>query len=87
MPNNKKMNNIIDEILDYASEQSTSRIVENKGSHIINGASNLLKLIEENYGEDVAYEVEKKMVLAIKNRNDRKFKNKIRSIFEGKRNI
>jgi macrodomain Ter protein organizer (MatP/YcbG family) len=50
------------------------RLVEQKGEHIIAGAINLIEYIERTFDEDVASDLQKRLVNSIRAKDPRKFK-------------
>lgn len=50
-------------------------IIESRATHVINSAINIINLIKENYSVEEAEMLEKKLIVAIKVQNPRKFTN------------
>jgi hypothetical protein len=62
------------EELEYLSRTSDTRhIIENRANNLIASAIHLLEVIERNYDPERAAVLEKKLLVAIKNRDSSKF--------------
>jgi hypothetical protein len=48
-------------------------LIESRGNHLIAGAMNLLAGIRESYGDQVAEEMERRLISSIKNKDPQKF--------------
>ena len=70
---NNKTKSLLQELVDLAPSQDTSLIIESRGSHIIASAIKLLETIQENYGQELAEDLEKRLLSSIRNRNSGKF--------------
>jgi hypothetical protein len=64
---------ILESLVELSPAQDTSLIIESRGTHIIASAIQLLKTVEENYGQQLAEELEKRLFSSIRNRNESKF--------------
>lgn len=68
----KNTRTILDE-LTSASLPCKKELVESRGNHLIVSAINLLKLIQEQYSETAAEEIERRLINSIKARDPEKF--------------
>lgn len=66
------------EEIESLSKKDTSYIIESRGSNIITSAINLLELIGKHYGADQAQLIEKRLLSAIKNRDQSRFSRAVR---------
>lgn len=73
----KKVRSLLQE-LESLSKKDTSYIIESRGSNIITSAINLLELMNRHYGEEQAQLLEKRLLSAIKNRDQSRFTRSIR---------
>lgn len=69
----------IDEIEQFIPEAHRSRVIESKAVNAISAAINVIELIKEYY-PDNAEDLTKKLLLAIKNEEPKRFTNKIRTL-------
>ena len=59
--------------------------VESKANHAIVAAINVIRLIEEQFGESEADELSRRFMNSIKGKDPRKFHRKIRELREGRK--
>ena len=64
---------ILDELTNGLPGHNRNLLVESRGNHIITGAINLLNSIRENYGDEVAGEMERRMINSIRSQDTQKF--------------
>lgn len=64
---------ILDELTNGLPSQNRNLLVESRGNHIITGAINLLNSIREHYGDEVASEMERRILNSIRARDPQKF--------------
>jgi hypothetical protein len=69
----KTTRTLLEELESIAANRDTSHIVENRANNIISSAIHLLEVIERNYTPEQAAVLEKKLLIAIKNRDASKF--------------
>jgi hypothetical protein len=69
----KNTRSLLEELEYVAENRDTSHIIESRANNIINSAIHLLEVIDRNYSEDQAAMLEKKLLIAIKNRDTEKF--------------
>jgi len=67
----------LDELLIHKDKES---ILESRASNVINGAINLIKYIHENYEPELAGELERRFLNAIRGQDPTKFSRGIRKI-------
>ena len=60
-------------------------IVESRALHVINGAINILEMVKENFPEEVALDLERRLINSIRGGDPDKFRRGIRKIQESKR--
>ena len=61
-----------------SEKRDTAHIVEHRANNIINSAIHLLEVIERNYDSEQSAILEKKLLIAIKNRDAEKFSRSIK---------
>ena len=64
---------LLESLCELTPQQDTSLVIETRGTHIIASAIQLLETIQANYGEQLAEEMEKRLLSSIRNRNNGKF--------------
>ena len=68
-----KTRSLLEELESIAQKGDTVHIVESRANNIINSAIHLLEVIERNFTPEQAAILEKKLLIAIKNRDSEKF--------------
>lgn len=69
----KTTRTLLEELESIAELRDTSHIIESRANNIINSAIHLLEVIERNYTPEQSAVLEKKLLVAIKNRDTEKF--------------
>lgn len=78
----KRFSSILDE-LDYAPQKNRDLIIESRAHQVIASFANLMGLIEESYDADIAADLQKRLLNAIRSNDEEKFSRKLRSIRKG----
>lgn len=68
-----KKHNLLDSILNFTTEKEKLQSLGNRADHAINAIINLLDSIDEDFDEEVANDLTRRLYLSIKNRDYRKF--------------
>lgn len=76
---------ILQELNEIAEHRSTDSLIESRATNVINSAINLLESIHKNYDPELALELERRFINAIKGADPVKFTRGIRRIAEAKR--
>lgn len=82
---NSRFTGMLDELLNMLPEKDKHLIIENRAKNVIASALHLFQSIEENFTLEEAEELEKRLLSAIKNRDENKFIRKVRQLKEGKK--
>ena len=69
---------LLEELENVAQHRDTHHIVESRGANVISSAIHLLEVIERNYSPEQAAILEKKLLIAIKNRDAGKFSRSVK---------
>ena len=69
----KNTRSLLEELESIAENRDTHHIVESRGNNVIASAIHLLEVIERNFSPEQAAILEKKLLIAIKNRDAGKF--------------
>ena len=81
----KQTRSILQELNSYAAKKDVELIVESRALHVINGAINILEMVRENFPEEVALDLERRLINSIKGGDPDKFRRGIKKIQESKR--
>ena len=74
----KSTRSILQELSDLGVKRDADLIIESRGSNVIDSAINLLELISKHYDSEKAQVLERKLLSAIKARDQGKFSKSIR---------
>jgi hypothetical protein len=81
----KRTRSILEELSAIGRTDRVEEFLQSTGSNIIESAINLLSKIHETYDSEVAIDLERRFINAIKSNNPRKFKTGIDKIIESKK--
>jgi len=81
----KQTRSILQELNSYSTKKDVELVVESRALHVINGAINILDMVRENFPEEVALDLERRLINSIKGSDPDKFRRGIRKIQESKR--
>ena len=81
-----KTRSILQELNSIAEKRNTEAVIESRATNIINSAINLIESLNKHYSPEIADELERRMINAIKGQDPSKFTRGIRKITEEKRN-
>jgi hypothetical protein len=74
----RKTRSLLEELESLGQNRDTKHIIENRAQHIITSAINLLEMINKYYDPDKAQILERKLLNAIKTRDQEKFSKSIK---------
>lgn len=74
----KKTKSLLQELQSYGEKKDMNHIIESRASNIITSAINLIELIQRNYSSEKAEILEKKLISAIKSKDQSRFSKSIR---------
>lgn len=69
----KKTRSLLEELEILSKNRDTKHIIENRANSIITSAIHLLEVIERNFTPEQSEILERKLLIAIKNRDSEKF--------------
>ena len=81
----KQTRSILQELNSYSAKKDVELIVESRALHVINGAINILDMVRENFPEEVALDLERRLINSIRGSDPDKFRRGIRKVQESKR--
>jgi len=76
----KQTRGILTELDELLVHKDKANLIESRANNIINGAINLVNLIRENYDTEMAAELERRLINAIKGQDVSKFSRGIRKL-------
>jgi hypothetical protein len=76
----KRTRSILTELDELLIHKDKSKLLESRADNIINGAINLIRYIHENYDAEVAGDLERRLLNAIKGQDPQKFIRGIRKL-------
>lgn len=68
-----KTRSLLEELERISKHRDTKHIIESRATNVISSAIHLLEVIERNFDSEQAAILEKKLLIAIKNRDQEKF--------------
>lgn len=78
----KKTRSLLEELESIGNNRDMSHVIENRAHNIITSAINLIELINKHYDSDTSELLEKKLISAIKGRDQARFSKSIRKNHE-----
>ena len=79
----QEVRSILDELNALCIEKD--KVVESRAVNVISSAINLIEYIQENYNEDTALELERRLVNSIRGRDTKKFSRAITKLKESRK--
>ena len=80
----KKTKSLLEELQAFGDTRDMNNIIENRASNIITSAINLIELMQKHYPSDKAELLEKKLLSAIKSKDQARFTKSLRKKNETK---
>jgi hypothetical protein len=74
----KKTKSLLEELQSYGETRDMNHIIESRASNIITSAINLIELMQKHYSSEKAELLEKKLISAIKGKDQSRFSKSIR---------
>jgi hypothetical protein len=74
----KKTRSILDELAHLPVSRDRENLVESRATHVISGAIHLINYIKENYDEEQAAELERRLLNSIRSQDPAKFTRGVR---------
>lgn len=69
----KQTRSILEEISGIVPNKDPKLVIESRATHIINSAINLIEQIKQNFNEDQAGDLERRLINSIKSQDPNKF--------------
>ena len=80
----KKTRSLLEELQLFGDTRDINNIIENRASNIITSAINLIELMQKHYSLDKAEILERKLLSAIKSKDQERFAKSLRKKHENK---
>lgn len=80
----KKTKSLLEELQAYGDTRDVNHIIESRASNIITSAINLIELMQKQYSSEKAELLEKKLLSAIKGKDQARFTKSLRKKNENK---
>ena len=80
----KRTKSLLEELQSFGDTRDMNNIIENRASNIITSAINLIELMQKHYSSDKAELLEKKLLSAIKSKDQDRFTKSLRKKNEHK---
>jgi hypothetical protein len=74
----KKTRSLLEELQAIGNNRDINHVIESRASNIITSAINLIELMQRNYSPEKAELLEKKLLSAIKSKDQKRFSKSIR---------
>lgn len=81
----KKTRSLLEELQSFGDTRDINHIVESRASNIITSAINLIELMQKHYSSEKAELLEKKLLSAIKSKDQNRFSKAVRKKNEDNR--
>ena len=76
----KRTRSLLEEINSLAPKKDKSAILESRGTNAISSIINILEMIDANFDSETAQDLNKRIMLSIKNRDPERFNRGIKKI-------
>jgi hypothetical protein len=76
----KKTKSLLQEINSIAPAKDKTQLLESRGLNAINAIINLLEMVEKNFDSEISQDIQKRIILSIKNKDDDRFKRGIKKL-------
>ena len=76
----KRTRSLLEEINSLAPRKDKTAILESKGNNAISSIINILEMIDANYDVDTAADLQKRIMLSIKNSDPERFNRAVKKI-------
>ena len=76
----RKTRKLLEELDSIAIPRDRVHLIESRAEHLIASAKNLIELIRNSYNNQIAEDMERKLLLAIKRQDSKKFTNGLKKL-------
>lgn len=75
------------ELNSFSTKKDIELVIESRALNVITGAINILEMVRENFDEETALDLERRLLNSIRGADPDKFRRGIRKISENKRSV
>ena len=76
----RRTRKLLEELDSIAIEKDRVHLIESRATHLIASATNLIDMIRNSYDDQIAEDMERKLLLAIKRQDSTKFTNGLKRL-------
>ena len=76
----KRTRSLLEEINNLSPTKDRINILESRGTNAISAIMNVLEMVDANYSEEDAQDIQKRIMLSIKNRDPERFNRGIKNL-------
>ena len=76
----RRTRKLLEELDSIAIEKDRVHLIESRATHLIASATNLIDMIRNSYDDQIAEDMERKLLLAIKRQDSTKFTNVLKRL-------
>jgi len=80
----KRTKSLLEEINNIAPTRDNAQLIESRGINVLSSMINLLEMIEQTYDADIAQDLQKRMILDLKNREPTRFVRGVKKLRDNK---
>jgi hypothetical protein len=81
----RQTKSILQELNSFSTKKDIELVIESRALNVITGAINILEMVRENFDEETALDLERRLLNSIRGADPDKFRRGIRKISENKR--
>jgi hypothetical protein len=83
----RQTKSILQELNSFSTKKDIELVIESRALNVITGAINILEMVRENFDEETALDLERRLLNSIRGADPDKFRRGIRKISENKRSV
>lgn len=76
----KRTRSLLEEINDLAPARDMTTLLESRGTNAISAIIHLMEMIDKNYDADTAQDLQKRIMLSVKNRDPERFNRGVKKL-------
>ena len=80
----KRTKSLLEEINNIAPARDNAELIETRGVNVLSSMINLLEMIEQTYDAEIAQDLQKRMILDLKNREPVRFARGVKKLRDNK---
>ena len=81
----RQTKSILQELNSFSTKKDIELVIESRALNVITGAINILDMVRENFNEETALDLERRLLNSIRSSDPDKFRRGIKKISESKR--